>query len=73
MVKTSKNQFWVIQNKKTGEFLNKDSRYQYTKKLRNAYLAPTRLMARDMKNNSEVIQKVMVEANKIQVIGPEWQ
>jgi len=68
-----KNQFWIIQNKQTGEFLNKDSRYQYTKKVRNAFLSPTRNEARKIKNNSEMIQKVLVEANKIQVIGPEWQ
>jgi hypothetical protein len=73
MVKNKKNQFWIIQNKLTGEFLNKDSRYQYTKKIRNAYLVPTRSSARSIKNNSEIIQKVLVEANTIKVIKPEWQ
>ncbi len=68
-----KNQYWIIKNKLNGQFLNKDSRYEYTKNLRNALLTPTRQKARCIKTESEIVQKVLVEANKIKVIGSEWE
>ena len=68
----NKNQFWVIQNKNTRAFLNKDERYEYTKNIKNALLISTRLQARDTKNPFEIIQKVSVTGKDIRILSPEW-
>lgn len=68
----NKNQFWVIQNKNTGAFLNKDARYEYTKNIKNALLIPTRIKARNTKTEFEIIQKVCVKGKDIQILSPEW-
>jgi len=67
------NQFWVIQNKNTRAFLNKDARYEYTKKINNALLLSTRNKARNTKTEYEIIQKVSVSGKNIEIIAPEWQ
>ena len=36
---------WIIRNNETGEFLHKDRRYDYTRKLQNALLMPSRRVA----------------------------
>lgn len=69
----NKNQFWVIQNKNTRAFLNKDARYEYTKKIKNALLLSTRNKARNTKTEYEIIQKVSVSGKNIEIIAPEWQ
>jgi len=69
----NKNQFWVIQNKNTRAFLNKDARYEYTKKINNALLLSTRNKARNTKTEYEIIQKVSVSGKNIEIIAPEWQ
>lgn len=69
----NKNQFWVIQNKNTRAFLNKDARYEYTKKINNALLLSTRNKARNTKTEYEIIQKVSVSGKTIEIIAPEWQ
>jgi hypothetical protein len=70
---TNKNQFWIIQNKNTRAFLNKDARYEYTKKINNALLLSTRNKARNTKTEYEIIQKVSVSGKTIEIIAPEWQ
>jgi hypothetical protein len=69
----NKNQFWVIQNKNTRAFLNKDARYEYTKNIKNALLLSTRNKARNTKTEYEIIQKVSVSGKNIEIIAPEWQ
>jgi hypothetical protein len=63
---------WIIKNKVTGEFLNRNEKYTYTKKLKNALLIPTRNMARKAKEETEIVCKVQMENNQITLIGPEW-
>lgn len=69
----NKNQFWIIQNKTTRAFLNKDARYEYTKNIKNALLIPTRNKARNTKADYEIIQKVFVSGNNIKIVAPEWK
>ena len=71
--KTNKNQFWIIQNKNTGAFLNKDARYEYTKNIKNALIISTRNKARNTKSIFETIQKVSVSGKDITIIAPEWR
>lgn len=48
---------WVIKNKKTGQFFNKNTRYMYTSKITNAYMFPTRHIARCLKEEDEMVFK----------------
>ena len=76
MVKNSKKESmirWIIKNKNTGEFLNKDSRYCYTKNLKNAMLINSRSKARTNKESDEIVCKVKIENNQIHFVGPEWK
>jgi hypothetical protein len=76
MVKNNKKEStirWIIKNKNTGEFLNKDSRYFYTKSLKNAMLINSRRTARTNKESDEIVCKVKVENNQIHFVGPEWK
>lgn len=76
MVKNNKKEStirWIIKNKNTGEFLNKDSRYFYTKSLKNAMLINSRSKARTNKEEDEIVCKVKVENNQIHFVGPEWK
>jgi hypothetical protein len=63
---------WIIKSKLTGEFLNRNPKYTYTKNLKNALLMPTRNMAREAKEETEIVCKVKMENNQITLIGPEW-
>jgi hypothetical protein len=75
MVKNNKKESairWIIKNKNTGEFLNKDSRYFYTKSLKNAMLINSRSKARNNKESDEIVCKVKLENNQIHFVGPEW-
>lgn len=72
MVKNKKEILWTIKNNLTGKFLNKDSRYDYTSKISNAKIIPSRKVARTMKVENESVYKIQVSGKGIQVIGPEW-
>ena len=63
---------WVIRNKVTGEFFHKDSRYDYTRNIKNAKLMNSRSCARKCKQQDESVYKVSVGTNGVQIIGPEW-
>jgi hypothetical protein len=71
--KTNKNQFWIIKNNITGEFLNKDTRYSYTKNIKNAMLMTARKNARLAKEANESVWKAIKTDNGIQVLSPEWK
>ena len=70
MKNKSKNFNWIVQNKKTGMFFNKDLRYSYTKSLKNANLFGSRSNARNAKFEDETVKKVLVEnKNPIKIIS----
>jgi hypothetical protein len=71
--KTNKNQFWIIKNNITGEFMNKDTRYSYTKNIKNAMLMTERKSARSVKEANESIWKAIKTENGIQILSPEWK
>jgi hypothetical protein len=76
MVKNNSNDSmirWILKNKRTGEFLNKDARYTYTKNIKNAMLMNSRSKARQNKEDDEIVCKVKLENNQIHIIGPEWK
>ena len=62
-MKNTKNQdtMWVVQNKESKKFFNKNSRYEYTNILKNALVLPTREQARAVKCNGEVVKKVIAK------------
>ena len=75
MKKTQTNKsthFWVIKNKITGPFMNKDGRYGYTKNLRNAMRILSRSNARDIKSSDESVYKMIQSGNDINLV-PEWK
>lgn len=74
MNKTEKTNklMWIVRNNETGEFLHKDRRYDYTRKIHNALLMPSRRIARNSKENGESVYKVRMSKTGIQIIGPEW-
>lgn len=75
MKKTQTNKstrFWVIKNKTTGQFMNKDSRYGYTKNLRNAMRILSRSNARNIKSSDESVYKMIQNGNDINLV-PEWK
>lgn len=75
MKKTQTNKsthFWVIKNKTTGQFMNKDSRYDYTKNVRNALRILNRKTARNIKSECESIYKMIQNGNDINLV-PEWK
>ena len=75
MKKTQTNKsthFWVIKNKLTGQFMNKDGRYGYTKNLRNALRILSRSNARDIKSSDESVYKMIQNGNDINLV-PEWK
>ena len=74
MNKTKKTNklMWVIRNNETGEFLHKDRRYDYTRKLQNALLMPSRRVARNSKEDGESVYKARLGKSGVQLIGPEW-
>lgn len=74
MNKTEKKNklMWIVRNNETGEFLHKDRRYDYTRKLQNALLLPNRRTARSSKDAGESVYKVRLGKTGIQMIGPEW-
>lgn len=76
MTKQNQNQkkhAWVIVNKDNPQkimFLNRTKKSQYTSKIENALLFPTRVSARGNKNEIETVCKVTLnEKNKpIQIV-----
>lgn len=73
MKKTTNNtHFWVIKNKATGQFMNKDGRYGYTKNIRNAMRILSRKDARNIKSSDESIYKMIQNGKDINLV-PEWQ
>jgi hypothetical protein len=74
MNKTNKSNklMWIVRNNETGEFLHKDRRYDYTRKLQNALLMPSRRIARNSKDTGESVYKVRLGKSGIQMVGPEW-
>lgn len=69
---TNKTHFWVIKNKTTGQFMNKDGRYGYTKNLRNAMRILSRKDARNIKSSDESIYKMIQNGKDINLV-PEWR
>jgi hypothetical protein len=69
----NKNQFWIIKNNLTGEFMNKDVRYSYTKNIKNAHLMTARKIARMTKSENESVWKAIKTENGIQITSPEWK
>lgn len=64
MTKTkTKNIGWIIRNKENGQFINKNPKYTYTKKMQNALIIPTRELARICKTEDETVYKVAVNEN----------
>lgn len=54
---------WVIKNKTNGMFFNRDNRYSYTKKIKNARLFPSRQIARNCIVENECVRKVLTHNN----------
>lgn len=61
----TKNWKWIVQNKNTGLFCNKDIRYSYTKSLKNSKLFPSRSAARSMKFEDETVKKVLFQGKNV--------
>ena len=56
----NKSTMWVVQNKNTGKFFNKNTRYEYTPLLKNAQVFESRDFARNVKSMNETVKKVSV-------------
>jgi hypothetical protein len=68
----SQTHYWVVKNNKTGQYLNQDVRYDYTKNPKNAMRLLNRKDARRIKSESESIYKMIQNGNDINLI-PEWK
>lgn len=64
---TSKNWKWIVQNKSTGLFFNKNKRYSYTKELKNAEAFNSRSVARNAKFEDETVKKVLISGKSIPI------
>jgi hypothetical protein len=69
---TNKTHFWVVKNKVTGQYLNQDVRYDYTKNPKNAMRLLNRKDARNIKSENESIYKMIQTGNDINLV-PEWK
>lgn len=60
--KTKNKTGWVIRNRKTGRFLNRFAKSEYTMKLENALIYPTRSWAREETAKMDTVNKVLLNS-----------
>ncbi len=66
MVKQKQQQHgWVIRNKETGDFVNRNPSYNWTKKIKNSRIFQSREHARICKNLDETVYKVGIDSKGI--------
>lgn len=70
--KTANATKWIIRNKNTGKWMNKDSRYGWTAKPTNAAMFSTRKTARHACKTNQTIDKIVFLENGVQ-ITPQWR
>lgn len=71
MTKTKTKTAWVIKNRKTGRFLNRLAKSEFTGKIENAVLYPNRQSAREERIlETETVMQVKTKNDRaIRVIG----